>query len=143
MRRIRAIVAISMLLLFTWSRAADALALVWCLGPDGHSSIELAMSEGCHNSSVAEFSVDVGYTTDLVGPPVGQHENCKDFIVSKDVRSPIKISWTTPPPPSPAPYALSVDYFDASSRARPSGPALRPDLVASQLAQLRTVVLRN
>jgi hypothetical protein len=142
MRRIRTLLAISLLLLFAWSRAADALPLVWCLGSNGHSAIELAMSKGCHNAAVAEFSLDSEYIADLVGPPVGQHRDCSDFIIAKDVRSLIKISSTTPTPPAPGPSALSPESFDEHFRVGPSGSALRPDLVANQLAQLRTVVLR-
>lgn len=142
MRRIRTLLAISLLLLFAWSRAADALPLVWCLGSDGHSSIELAMSKGCHNTTVAEFSLDSEYTTDLVGPPVGQHGDCSDFDIAKDVRSLIKISSTAPTPPESGPSALGPESFDKHFRVRTLGSAPRPDLVANQLAQLRTVFLR-
>lgn len=137
--RFRTFLAISLLLVFAWSRAAEAMPLVWCMGSDGHNVIELANSGGCHGAAKADFYVDSGYATSLIGSPAGEHSDCKDIALPDKVQTSAKVFKTLAPP---APVATFVDSAEVYYTAWPIRPAVRVEPAAGHLAQLRTVVLR-
>ncbi len=139
MRRFRSFLAIFLLFIFAWSRAADALPLVWCLGADGHNAVELANSSGCHSAPKTDLYVDSGYATPLFGKLVGDHHDCTDFTLADELRSPIKVSKTLAPP---VPVPSVVEPVQEHRAAWPIRLAVRADPVINQLAQLRTVILR-
>ena len=138
MQRLRTFLALSLLLVFSWSRVAEAMPLVLCLGSDGHKVIELASSEGCHSPTKTDLYVDSGYEVSLIGSSAGKHGDCNDIALPDEIRSPVKAS-----------KALALASPDLSTLEAPVEHyvpwALRlppPQPVTTQLAQLRTVVLR-
>jgi hypothetical protein len=138
MQRFRTFLAGSLLLVFAWSRVAEAMPLVLCLGSDGHKVIELASSEGCHNASKTDLYVDSGYTVSLIGSSAGKHGDCNDIALPDEVRSPVKVSKTlAPPAPVFSTLEAPVEHYMPWALRMPP-----PQPVATQLAQLRTVVLR-
>lgn len=139
MRRFRSFLAVSVLLAFAWCRAAEAMPLVWCLGSDGHSVVEIANSEGCKSYSGVDVYVDLGYATTLVGLGDGAHDTCNDFVLSDEARASVKVFKTLAPP---EPASIPIRLFEDRGLLLASPLDRSPNPAASQLAQLRTVVLR-
>lgn len=139
MRRIKSFIAITLLLLFAWSRAAEALPLVWCLGSDGHSVVELADSKSCNSADKIDLHVDSGYTVPLLGLTVGEHDQCTDFVLSDEVTKTATKSQNTAPP---AALPVKPVAFNERLSCAPLSFSPQSRTNACQLAQLRTVVLR-
>lgn len=112
--------------------AAGALSLVWCVGLSGHSAIESAASSDYHEtarhpSQARELCVEGG--------------SCRDFDVLQLAEVPRKLAAAASPSQNAAAAAIVPDSDFGNSE-----PTLRvfrvwTDIAASQLAQLRTVVL--
>lgn len=140
MRRLRNFIAISLLLVFSWCRVAEALPLVWCLGSDGHSVIELADSTGCNSPSKVNLYLDSGYQVSLLGVATGGHDECQDIALSHEVTVAVSAP-KTDSKPAKLPAVIAV-WPKGSPKTPVLGVSFPPRDTANQLAQLRTVILR-
>ena len=119
--------ALLALLLPAW--AAGGLTLVWCVGPNGHSAIEILAVNDCHDE-LTEASDAAGLIA---------KKGCIDFSLWQSADAPKKHLFVA---------SVSADPVKAlfgSVDLRPECEAVTApihwDAGSDQLAQLRTVVL--
>jgi len=125
-----AISALIALVLPAW--AGGGLPLVWCVGPSGHSSVEMMGLGDCHGASASV--IHDGYSG-------AGKAGCTDFSLWKQAQTPREpVAGTSPLPDPPTPAAL-IGPIQANPGCQRLLPHSQPDSIANQLAQLRTVVL--
>jgi hypothetical protein len=124
------IFAVIALVLPAW--AAGGLPLVWCVGSNGHSAVEAVGLGDCHDAQTSAFRN---------GKSSAEKADCTDFSLWQRAQAPREpVAGTSPPPDLAMPVALTV-AAQGSSPCQLSIFCSRPDFVADQLAQHRTVVL--
>lgn len=125
-----AILALIALVLPTW--AGGGLPLVWCIGPSGHSSVEMIGLGDCHGAPAAVLRD--GYSE-------AGKAGCTDFSMWQEAQTTREpVAGPSAPPNPPMPAALTV-AFRANPGCQLAMSCSQSDSVADQLAQLRTVVL--
>jgi hypothetical protein len=122
------IFALLALLMPAW--AANGLPLVWCVGANGHSAIETLGLGDCHGGSAfskGHLSVEEG--------------DCTDFALWQQAQNPRQPIAVSPPRPDATTHTklAATIHSDPGRQLRLSG--FQSDSIASQLTQLRTVVL--
>jgi hypothetical protein len=125
-----AISALIALVLPAW--AGGGLPLVWCVGPSGHSSVEMMGLGDCHRAPASD--PHDGYSG--AGKP-----GCTDFTLWKQAQTPREPVVGTSPLPAPPTPAVLTQAIQADPERQLPLRCSQPDSIANQLAQLRTVVL--
>lgn len=137
----RKIIAFFLLLLFAPTYGAAAMPLVWCVAP-GHNAVERCGSSGCHNQSLG--SDLTGFQHEAKAPcsrMASGQGGCTDWSLSQPTRSTIGLLPVAPPSPDGGAFSLPPKLEEQASLVPPLVPFAPLDLIANQLAQLRTVVL--
>lgn len=130
-RRPRKIAALLLLALLLPAWAAAGLPLVWCIGPNGHNAIE-GLTVGCHDE-LGDSVHSGGFIADS--------DECTDFSLWQRIQVPSNPSTVASPSPDPIPVVASFESTDRGPQSDSVETFVPLDPIASQLAQLRTVVL--
>jgi hypothetical protein len=131
----RKAIAFVLLGLFLPASTAQTFPLVWCFTPSGHNAIELcAVTRGCHYIPAAS---NEGRTA----VKAGKHGECTDIDLTQFTQSPSKLQLTGSPPSDPVVSDLRFKRIPGNSNLLRFGSLEPLDAIATQLAQLRTVVL--
>lgn len=126
-----AISALIALVLPAWA-AGGGLPLVWCVGPSGHSSVEMMGLGDCHGAPASVLHD--GYSD-------AGKAGCTDFSLWQQAQTPREPVAVTSPPPDPVTPAAFTVAIHGNLGCRLPLPCSQPDSIANQLAQLRTVIL--